>query len=147
MNEQAPAVTPPPPVAPTVSFTDPKWVIVDKTADWAKQQHPAWLTLWVVLFSMGSITWFGGRYIVNIAIPAHLASIKQGYEELWDKHLEDKQITETAHREHITRAVDEMRRSNELMDSLVRQFILREQRREQQQAVGAGNKAPPGDGS
>lgn len=141
MNDQAPAVTPPPQVAPTVTFSDPKWAIIDKGADWAKQQHPAWLTLWVVLATIAGITFFGGRYIVHTAIPAHLASIKTGYEELWKRHLEDKQLSESAHREHITRAVDEMRRSNELLDSLVRQLILREQRRE-----AAVSGRPLGDG-
>ena len=138
----------------TVTIIDQKWQIIGKTADWARQQHPAWLTLWVVMASLGAMTWFGGRYIVNTAIPQHLASIKAGYSELWDKHLddkkqsealhlEDKRQSEALHREHFTQAINEMKRGNELLDSLVRELLL--ERKQQKAAVRA--TLPSGDGS
>lgn len=132
----------PPPQSATIS--DPRWALASDAWNWGKNQHPAWLTLWAVLLVIGGGGYFSVRYIVNTAVPAHLASIKAGYEELWQKHLDDKKTSEATHREHLDQVVAEMRNSNRLMDSLVREFILREQRREQADAAGPNGAIPNG---
>jgi hypothetical protein len=103
---------------------DPKLTMLREALGFLSGQHPAYLTLWAVLISLGACMWFGGQYVVNTAIPAHLASIKQGYQELWDKHMEDKQQTERQHREHMDQIVHEMRHSNQLLDTLLRELVL-----------------------
>lgn len=131
----------------TVTITDTKLAIFRETFGFVKNQHPAYLTLWAVLISFGAMIWFGGRYVVKTAVPEHLASIKEGYKELWDKHLQDKQATEDAHRTHMSQAISEMRQSigemkrgNELLESLIREFAFE---RKRQAGLGASN---PGGG-
>jgi hypothetical protein len=125
------------------SLGDPRLNLLSRVFEWAKSQHPAYLTLWTLLIAIASGGYFSVNYVVKTAVPQHLESIKAGYKELWDKHLVDKQATEAAHREHFDSVVRELQTTNRMMDSLVREFILREQRR----AAAADNVGAPANGN
>lgn len=115
---------------------------------WITRQDPmVTVCLGLLLLTMGGIAW-GARAMVVTYIPQHLTQIQAGYEkiqatsaaqqkELTDRYLEDKRALREIHSKELNglavefRGIaDQMREVAKGQETLIRDFLLREQRRE-----------------
>lgn len=99
----------------------------NKQVDW-KSIAATWLTQQgvstILLFCTFVSGWYGAAYLVNVAIPAHIASVKEGYAKYESSHREERD--ERDKRYYLEREDRDKRYTEEREKdrSLLREFLF-----------------------